>query len=229
MSRAKILIIEDDAATQRLVVKILEKEGYRILAADSLWKAKNNLARFMPDLILLDRRLPDGDGLDFCREVKSEERTKGLPVIFLTSKDSVMDKVVGLKMGGDDYLTKPFQAEELLARIEALLRRTKPESASQVKVLQAHGITLDLDRHQCSESRRIVDLWPKEFELLQVFMEKPGRLLSKEFLSERVWGHEFFPTSRAIEISIQRLRKKLGPKGDCIETVKGYGFKLQEE
>ncbi|MBI4397439.1 MAG: response regulator transcription factor, partial [Elusimicrobia bacterium] len=134
--------------------------------------------------------------------------------------------------GGDDYLTKPFQTEELLARIEVLLRRVKVGSGPSAGLRgqsAAWGILLDLERHVCSVDGRPVKLWPKEFELLQVFLERPGRLLSKEFLSERVWGHEFFPTSRAVEIAVQRLRHKLGPNGRRLETVKGYGFKLQED
>jgi DNA-binding response OmpR family regulator len=226
--KGKVLVVEDDARTQTLIVQILEKEGYKAKPADSLWKAQADMDRFVPDLVLLDRKLPDGDGLDFCRKLRSGDRTRGLPVLFLTSKDTLTDKVVGLKMGGDDYLTKPFQAEELLARIEALLRRNKDETPDSSR-LKVNGISLDRDKHECFVGSKKVDLWPKEFELLEVFLGRPGRLLSKEFLSERVWGHEFFPTSRAIEIAIQRLRRKLGPEGRRIETVKGYGFKLEEE
>jgi DNA-binding response OmpR family regulator len=229
MSRGKILLIEDDARTQILLSQILEKEGYKTKSADSLWKAQGEMTRFAPDLIVLDRKLPDGDGLEYCRRLKSEEKTKNLPVLFLTSKDSVTDKVVGLKMGGEDYLTKPFQAEELLARIEVILRRLKNEDGPAARVLRAYGVVLDLEKHQCLVDDQAVKLWPKEFELLKIFLERPGRLLSKEFLSERVWGHEFFSSSRAIEIAVQRLRHKLGSKGRYIETVKGYGFRLQEE
>ncbi len=230
MSKGKVLLVEDDQRTRNLLCQVLEKEDYKTCAGDSIWKAQGDITRFVPDLIVLDRRLPDGDGLDFCRKLKEDEKTKNLPILFLTSKDSVTDKVLGLKMGGDDYLTKPFQAEELLARIDVLLRRIKKDDAPSGQVMmKVNGITLDLDKHMCLVGAKKIDLWPKEFELLRTFMERPGRLLSKEFLSERVWSHEFLTTSRAIEISIQRLRRKLGAKGNMIQTVKGYGFKMQEE
>jgi DNA-binding response OmpR family regulator len=225
-----ILLLEDDAKTAELVSEILRKEGYLVQLAASLFSARGKIARSLPNLVIVDRRLPDGDGCDFCRDLRAEERTRSIPVLFLTSKTSTTDKVVGLKMGGDDYLTKPFDIAELLARVEALLRRTRRESEpSRPAMLKGRGVSLDLDRHVCLAGKRRIDLWPKEFELLQVFLERPGRLLSKEFLSERVWGHELFMNSRAIETAIQRLRRKLGPSGRAIETVKGFGFRYQDD
>lgn len=229
MNRRTVLVIEDDLRAQKLICQILEQEGFQTRSAGSIFQAQGQVRRLLPDLVILDRRLPDGDGVDFCRELKGSQRTKSLPILFLTTKDNTADRVVGLKMGGDDYLPKPFHAEELLARIEAILRRTGvPGEKASTKVLRSDGIVLDTDRHECRVNRKVVKLWPKEFELLQVLLERPGRLLSKEFLSERVWGHEHFTSSRAIEIAIQRLRRKLGHPGERIETVKGYGFRLQD-
>ena len=229
MSQANILLVEDDAQTQNLIRQILETEGYKVRVAPSIFRAQGEVKRLVPDLVILDRRLPDGDGIAFCRQIKAAAETSGLPILFLTAKGSISDRVLGLKLGGDDYLVKPFQCDELLARVEALFRRVKSGEEPAAKILEVHGIVLDLDRHQCRIGKRGVRLWPKEFELLQSFMERPGRLLSKEFLSERVWGHEFFTSSRAIETAVQRLRRKLGAKGQLLETVKGYGFRLQEE
>jgi DNA-binding response OmpR family regulator len=226
----RVLVVEDDAKTADLVSAVLQKEGYQVHLAASLFAAQGQMRRHPPDLVILDRRLPDGDGCGFCRDLKADDRTKAIPVLFLTSKTSTTDKVVGLKIGGDDYLAKPFDIEELLARVEALLRRAAREpSAASGLVLKARGITLDLDQHQCRADKRRVELWPGEFELLRTFLERPGRMLSKEFLSERVWGHELFTNSRAIDTAIQRLRRKLGPRGREIETVTGYGFRLRDE
>lgn len=229
MSGGTILVVEDDRRTQQLIVQILEKEGYKTRTAASTASAYTEVQRLAPSLIVLDRKLSDGDGLALCKRLRADERHNTLPVLFLSAKDTTTDKVVGLEVGGDDYLTKPFQSEELLARIQALLRRAQGESESTAKTLQVHGITLDCDRHQCVVGKKIVRLWPKEWELLQTFLERPGRLLSKEFLSERVWEHEWFANSRALDITVQRLRYKLGPKGRLIETVKGYGYQLQAE
>jgi DNA-binding response OmpR family regulator len=228
-SAGRVLIVEDDAKTSGLISELLGQEGYQVQTASSLFMAQGRLRQRQPDLVILDRRLPDGDGCDFCRQLKADPSTKAIPVLFLTSKSSTTDKVVGLKIGGDDYLAKPFDLEELLARVEALLRRASREPDDVAKVLENGGVQLDLGRHLCTAGGKKVALWPMEFELLQAFLERPGRLLSKEFLSERVWGHELLTNSRAIETSIQRLRRKLGPRGRNIETVKGFGFRWQDE
>ena len=229
MSRARILVVEDDPRVQTLLCQLLGKEGYATRSADTLFKARGQLHRNSPDLVLLDRKLPDGDGLDLCRAIKSSEPTQRIPVLFLTAKDSTVERVVGLKIGGDDYLVKPFQSEELLARIEVLLRRTRGEVEPAERLLSVHGVTMDLDKHECRLGAARIRLWPKEFEMLKVFLERPGRLLSKEFLSERIWGHDFFSSSRAIDTSVQRLRRRLGSKGHVIETIKGYGYKMQAQ
>lgn len=229
MSLGNILIVEDDSKTMNLISQILSAEGYNVRGSGTLFQAQGEVQRFFPDCIVLDRRLPDGDGLDFCRHLRSDDKTRSIPILFLTAKRSTSDKVVGLKIGGDDYLTKPFQSEELLARIEVLLRRSKGHEEPLHKMLEVHGIAMNLANHQCKVGSKIIRLWPKEFELLQLFMERPGRLFSKEFLSQRIWQHDFFSNSRAIEITVQRLRRKLGPKGSLIETVKGYGYRMDEE
>lgn len=224
MKKHTILLVEDEAAISRLIDQILTKEGYLVKKAATLKTAQTMLTKPAPDLIIMDRRLPDGDGLDFCRIVKSERKTASIPVMFLTSKGSTADKVTGLKMGGDDYLTKPFQVDELLARVEVLLRRSAPPPATTA--LSAGGIELDVENHICMSDGVEVKLWPKEFELLQIFLTRPGKVISKEFLSQQIWGHDFISTSRAVEMSVHRLKLKLKKKGDLLHTVKGYGFKL---
>jgi len=225
VTKAAILVVEDDARTQEVLAQALSAEGYAVRPAPSLFRARGEVARRLPDLVLLDRELPDGNGQDFCRELKASERTRGVPVIFLTRRAGPADQVVGLKLGADDYVPKPFQPEVLLARVEALLRRTRaaPEPAARLAV---PGVELDLEGHECRAGGKAVRLWPKEFELLRVFLEKPGRLLRRDFICERVWGHAYPGGTRAIDVAIQRLRRKLGKAGERIETVKGYGWKL---
>ncbi|MBI4248983.1 MAG: response regulator transcription factor [Elusimicrobia bacterium] len=228
MKRATILLVDDDVKTQQLIKRILELEGYLVRSAPNIFRAQGEVARHPPDLVLLDRRLPDGDGADFCKELRASDNTKGIPVIFLTVKDSASDHVAGLEIGGDDYLPKPFFPEVLVARVAAMLRRANraPEPS---QILTAEGLRLDIQRHECLVDGKPVPLWPKEFELLQIFMERPGRLLSREYLCERVWGHEYMGGSRAIETAVQRLRHKLGRRGDLIETLRGYGFKFNSD
>jgi DNA-binding response OmpR family regulator len=229
MNAPQVLIVEDDPKTQDLICRILSGEGYRTRSTPSIFGATSEVHRLLPDLIILDRRLSDGDGLELCRQLRALERTRYLPILFLTSKNTAIDRVLGLKIGGDDYLSKPFHSEELLARVEALMRRSRAPEEPPQRTLSAHGILLDLDRHECRVKNKVVDLWPKEFELLKILMERAGRLLSKEFLSERIWAHEAFASSRAIDTAVQRLRRKLGPCGDCLETVKGYGYRLTDD
>jgi len=226
MHKGEILLVEDDRSTVILIKDTLEREKYILQVANNLQKAKNELEMSIPDLIILDRRLPDGDGIDFCREIRSYKRTENVPILFLTAINGVSDKIVGLRVGGDDYLTKPFNIEELIARIDAMLRRIKKITEPSSKVLKARGIELDITRHECKVDGGLIELWPKEFELLKVFLEHKNRIISKEFLSEHVWNYEYSTTSRTIEITVQRLRKKLGKRGNLIETIKTYGYKL---
>jgi DNA-binding response OmpR family regulator len=227
MRKHHLLVIEDDPSIQRLLLQTLDKEGYRASKAKTLEEARALLRQHKPDMLILDRRLPDGDGLELCQELKTAPATAQIPILFLTSKNSTSDKVVGLKMGADDYLTKPFDLDELLARVEALLRRSAPPEGATA--YEYAGILLDTAQHQCIINGRTAELWPKEFELLKLFLSRPGHVLSKEFISMQIWGHEFIDTSRAIEMSVRRLRVKMGTKAKYLQTVKGYGFILSEK
>ncbi|MDD4005080.1 MAG: response regulator transcription factor [Elusimicrobiaceae bacterium] len=228
MKKHTVLVVEDEATISRLIDQILTKEGYNVKKASSLKMAQPGLAKPVPDLIIMDRRLPDGDGLELCRQIKNNPRLARIPVMFLTSKGSTADKVTGLKMGGDDYLTKPFQVDELLARVEVLLRRTAVP-AQQSAALAFADIEMDVENHTCTAAGAEVKLWPKEFELLRIFLSRPGKVISKEFLSQQIWGHDFISTSRAVEMSVHRLKNKLGAKGGLLLTIKGYGFKLADK
>ena len=229
MTRPKILIIEDSPSILILLRDTLEREKYFIRTAVNLKKANDELSISIPDLIVLDRRLPDGDGIDFCRELRSSKKTNNIPILFLTAINGISDKITGLRVGGDDYLTKPFNTEELTARIAAILRRSKTTKEAAPAILKTKGIVLDTNRHECRVNGKIIDLWPKEFELLKLFLSNKNRILSKDILAESVWNYEYTPTSRTIEITVQRLRKKLHKIGNIIETIKTYGYILREK
>ncbi len=228
MNHRKIFLLEDDPIIQRLIVQILEKEGYKVRACKTISSAAAEVGKFSPDLLILDRRLPDGDSIELCRILKGAHEAMPAPVMFLTSKNSTADKVLGLKMGADDYLTKPFEVDELLARVEVLLRRNSPPGPLEApQSRRLGGICLEEEKHLCTVDGKEIVLWPKEFELLKLFMSRPDKVISKDFLSQHIWGHDFIDTSRAIEMSVRRLRSKLGRRhGSLLKTVKGYGFKL---
>jgi len=223
----RILLIEDDPDFIRLVSYELELESYCVVNATSLRDARAKIKQSKPDLIILDLRLPDGDGIEFCKELRSNNATKHFPVIMLTSKDKVTDKIVGLKFGADDYVTKPFEPGELLARIEALFRRTGRIEEPQ-KLLKSSTLVLDIEKHTVVIAGKPVKLNPKEFELLHLLMSKKGKPLNRSFLTESIWGFEYFGTSRTIDFHIAQLRKKLKSCGKKISTLKGVGYKFED-
>ena len=226
-TKGSILVVEDEGKMADLIREILEGEGYSVVCAkDGAW-ARQKIKQSMPDLLILDRKLPDMDGLDLCKELRNQEKTKSLPVLVVSAKGRMEDRVVGLKLGSDDYLPKPFGADELIARVEALIRRVKNLSQGQ-KVLQSGKLVVDLDQHKVFVKGRQVKLWPKEFELLQILLEKKNRVLTRNYLFERVWGNEYPGTTRTVDETIYHLRKKLGKYGILISTIKGYGYQYEE-
>lgn len=225
-----VLVVDDDATVLSLVSDLLSGSGYKVKTVGSAFQARGALAKMHPDLVILDRGLPDAEGVDFVQEIRAQPGLGSLPVLFLTARSSPKDKVEGLRLGGDDYLAKPFSGEELVARVEALLRRVSrpPEPAH---VLKAKGILVDLDGHSVEVSGRPVRLSPKEFELLTVFLEKPGRVLNRRFLLERVWGigSELRMNVKTVDVAIGRLRTALGKWGNRIVAVQAYGYRLDVE
>lgn len=226
---ACVMVVEDEEITSDILRKFLEAEHYEVLVASSAGRAQNLLRSRIPDLIIMDRNLPDKDGLKLCQEIRQNEEWKGIPILFLTAKKSMTDKVTGLRLGGDDYLAKPFDAHELLARVEALLRRAGALQAPP-PFLQFEELRLDLARIEVTLSGKRIDLWPKEFEVLRLLLAKRGRVLSREFLLQSVWGYdkELEITTKTVAITVSRLRKKLGPYGERIYYVKGYGYRFDE-
>ncbi|MGI6603866.1 MAG: winged helix-turn-helix domain-containing protein [bacterium] len=224
----KILVVDDEATIVEFVRINLEKAGFRVVSAGDGDEALALAASERPDLIVLDIMLPGRDGFEVCRELR---RTTSVPIIMLTARDEDIDKILGLELGADDYLTKPFNPRELVARIKAILRRVDRLGKMEGQVLSRGRLQIDLERHQVTAGGRLVDLTPKEFELLELLMKNPGRVFSREMLLERLWGYDFFGDSKTVDVHIRRLREKVeeDPSSPThILTVWGVGYKFRE-
>jgi two-component system OmpR family response regulator len=223
---AKILVVDDDGHIREVLRYALQKAGHSVLEAKDGREALDSAARHAPDLMVLDILMPEDDGLSVCRQLRAHSR---LPIIFLSSRDEELDRVLGLTLGADDYITKPFSPRELVARVEAVLRRTS-EPTRPGRVL-AHGQrALDTGKHQCSFAGQPVTLTVMEFALLEVLLAAPGRVFSRAQIVEQAYGDGHFITERTVDSHVRRVRKKLSEAGsDPIETVYGVGYRLREE
>ena len=226
MAKLKILIVDDEKNIVEAVRYALEKEGFRTVVAHDGARGLELARREVPDLVLLDWMLPELDGLEVCRLLKRDEATRSIPILMLTVKSGETDKVLGLELGADDYVTKPFSPRELVARIKALLRRTQPPPAPNV--LELDALKVDWGKHLVSVKGKPVELTPKEFDLLKALVEAKGRVLSRETLLDRVWGYERSVEieTRTVDLHISQLRKKLPPVERRIVTVKSAGYRL---
>ncbi len=221
-----ILIIEDESDLAELVAFNLDKEGYRaILAADGVMGLEKAHAN-SPDLILLDLMLPGMAGTEVCKALKSSEKTSRIPVIMLTARGEEIDRVVGFEVGADDYVVKPFSTRELLLRVKAVLRRTAP-AAPAGKTIVIGAITIDTDRHTVTVAGEEIELSAIEFKLLLVLGERAGRVQSRDQLLKDVWGDSYGGDTRTVDTHLTRLRAKLGPAGEQIRTVRGFGYKME--
>ena len=225
MSSKRILVVDDDIQLCQLTSDILEEYGYQTLIANNTDQAFKKLYDGSPDLIVLDVWLPTIGGLEFCRQIRQDEQGKHVPVLMLTVQDKEMDKVMGLEMGADDYMTKPFSQRELLARIKALLRRFD-RAEPQAKVLESGDLVLDLDKHLVRVKSRTLALTPKEFDLLTTIIRSREKALSRQHLLSTVWGYDAPGNTGTIDVHIRHLRKKLGNHGDKIKTVLGFGYRF---
>jgi DNA-binding response OmpR family regulator len=223
---APILVVDDDPKIVSLVKTYLEREGLRVVTAADGKAALKAFNEFDPGLIVLDLMLPELDGLDVCRRLRADPATAGLPIIMLTAKADEVERVVGLELGADDYVTKPFSPKELVARTRAVLRRARP--LDDARPLVAGALTLDVGRHRVTLAGRELTLTPKEFDLLHVLLAAAGRALSREALLNRVWGYARADEieSRTVDVHVRRLRAKLEVEGRRIATVKGVGYRL---
>ncbi|HXH84435.1 MAG TPA: response regulator [Candidatus Tectomicrobia bacterium] len=223
----EVLVVDDESDIRALVVHHLARDGFRCRTASSGPEALAEVRQRRPDLLLLDLMLPGLDGLEVCRRLRANPATAALPIIMLTAKAEEVDRVVGLELGADDYLVKPFSPKELVARVRAVLRRTHGRPPDEAP-LRAGGIVLDVPRHRVEVRGERVLLAPREFALLQTLLEAPGRVFSREQLLERAWGLARADEleSRTVDVHVRRLRAKLGDEGRRIATVKGVGYQL---
>ena len=224
---ARILVVDDDDSIRELLGMALRHVGFDVELSGSCLDARNMIERNTPDLMVLDVMLPDGDGIDFCKRL----RAGGLrsSVLFLTARDTTEDKVRGLTVGGDDYLTKPFSLEELVARIRAILRRAGVEDDDARSMTYA-DVQLDEDSHEVRRAGQLVALSPTEFKLLRFLMVNAGRVVSKAQILDHVWEYDFDGESSIVETYVSYLRKKLDPLGPpLIQTVRGIGYRLRTE
>ncbi|HHY36362.1 MAG TPA: response regulator transcription factor [Firmicutes bacterium] len=227
--REKILIVDDEDTILEFLRINLEKNGFTVVAAGDGKEALRLARQEQPRCILLDVMLPGLDGFEVLRELR---KTMDVPVIMLTAKGDDIDKILGLELGADDYVTKPFNPRELVARIKAILRRVEKTAAnSEEGVITVGDLTLDLERHRVEVRGRVVDLTPKEFELLELLMANPGKVFSRDALLSQVWGYDYFGDTKTVDVHIRRLREKIevDPSSPVnIITVWGVGYKFRE-
>lgn len=224
--RPLVLLVEDEPAQRAVLSYNLEAEGFEVQTADNGEDALQLIAETPPDLILLDWMMPHVSGIEVCRRLKARPETRGIPIIMLSARSEEVDKVRGLETGADDYVIKPYSVTELMARLRAHLRRSRP--ASSGVVLEWSDIRLDSETHRVYRADKVLKLGPTEFRLLATFMEKPGRVFSREALLDRVWGRDIYVDTRTVDVHIGRLRKSLCAHGgeDVLRTVRGAGYAL---
>ena len=222
-----ILVIDDEADLARVVVRALEQEGYDVILATDGVTGLRIAREHRPDLVVLDLTMPDIDGLDICRVLRSEPRSARLPILVLSARASAADRVLGLELGADDYLVKPFVSQELAARVKAILRRSD-SSAAQVPVIQSGDLVIDLQAHRVSYQGTKVELTPTEFRLLELLASHKGRVFSRDEIIESALPSEQAVTERTVDAHIVRIRKALGPVAGYIQTVRSAGYCYQD-
>jgi DNA-binding response OmpR family regulator len=225
---ARILVVEDDPDIAALVTRYLDKAGFISDQASSGREALIAVAERPPDLVVLDLMLPQLDGLEVCRVLRGNEATAGLPIIMLTARADESERIVGLELGADDYLAKPFSPAELVARVRALLRRAHRATGARGPTLAYGPISIDTDRHVVSLAGRDVTLTAKEFLLLEYLLQHRGRVLSRDVLLTDVWGYRYTGGTRTVDVHVRRLREKLPILVDSLVTVKQFGYKLAD-
>ena len=226
MSQPHVMIVEDEPSQREVLSYNLAAEGYRITSAENGEEALLMIAEDRPDVIVLDWMLPSVSGIEVCRQLKIRPETREVPIIMLSARSEEVDRVRGLETGADDYVVKPYAISELMVRVKIQLRRVRPSTVGQV--LSYEDISLDAETHRVSRSDMPLKLGPTEFRLLATFMEKPGRVWSREALLDRVWGRDIYVDTRTVDVHVGRLRKVLIQHGgpDPLRTVRGSGYAL---
>ncbi|GAB3756917.1 phosphate regulon transcriptional regulator PhoB [Ramlibacter monticola] len=223
-NQPRILIVEDEPAIAELIAVNLRHNGLSPVWAEDGEAAQREIDTMLPDAILLDWMLPGASGMQLARRWRTEARTRAIPILMLTARGDEPDKVAGLDAGADDYITKPFSTQELLARIRAVLRRRAPEKTEESVAIDR--LTLDAATHRVSWQGRLLKLGPTEFKLLHFLMKHPERVHTRQQLLDRVWGDHVFIEERTVDVHVKRLREALGPAGALVETVRGAGYRI---
>ncbi|AND85117.1 response regulator [Clostridium tyrobutyricum] len=230
MSQDKILIVDDEEHICELIKFNLENNGYKTIISHNGVDAISKVEKDMPNLILLDLMLPGMDGYDVCKEIKRNPNLFSIPIIMITAKGEEFDKVLGLELGADDYVTKPFSVRELLARVKAVLRRTTVKEIN--KSYAFDNININFEKHEVLKNSEKIELTLKEFELLQILIKNKGRVMTRDFLLDKVWGYEYVGETRTVDVHIRHIRQKIedddkNPK--YIETIRGIGYRFNSE
>ena len=226
----KILVVDDESSIRELIKYNLEKEGFRIVESGDGQQAVQLAKNSKPDLVVLDLMLPGMDGLEICRTLKSQRETTAIPIIMVTAKNEEIDKIIGLELGADDYLTKPFSPRELVARVKAVLRRSHRETSLPGE-LSVQSLRLNFSRYEAYLGTEKLELTPKEYEMLKLFVTNMGRVFSRDQLLEKVWGYEYYGDTRTVDVHVRHLRVKLSGDptiAEAIETVRGVGYRFQD-
>ncbi|USD39664.1 MULTISPECIES: phosphate regulon transcriptional regulator PhoB [Ferrimonas] len=223
---ARILIVEDESAIRDMLTFVLDQHGFQTVSAEDFEQGVQKLAEPYPDLVLLDWMLPGGSGIQLAKQIRGQDHTRQIPIIMLTARGEEEDRVRGLEVGADDYITKPFSPKELVARIKAVLRRSAPTRLEEV--IEVRGLKLDPVSHRVSVDESLLDMGPTEFRLLHFFMTHPERVYSREQLLDNVWGTNVYVEDRTVDVHIRRLRKAIQLNGhdSLIQTVRGAGYRF---
>jgi two-component system alkaline phosphatase synthesis response regulator PhoP len=227
MSEYKILAVDDEEHIQELIKFNLENSGYKVICCGNGTEALKIAKSEKPDLVLLDVMLPGIDGYDVCKEIRKDNNVSNIPIIMITAKSEELDKILGLELGADDYITKPFSVRELLARVKAVLRRTTIQPMD--KSYRFDNIIVDFEKHEVTNDGKRIELTLKEFEVLEILIKNKGRVITRDFLLDKVWGYEYFGETRTVDVHIRHLRQKIeeddkNPR--YIETIRGVGYRF---
>jgi len=231
MSFGRVLVVDDEEHIVELIKFNLENHGYEVITAYDGEEAITKAKKEMPNLIILDLMLPLIDGIDVCKKIKKDSETNNIPIIMLTAKSDETDKVIGLEIGADDYMTKPFGIRELMARVKAVLRRSGDSNKTEdIKIIRVGDVIIDDEKHEVIKDGIKLELTLKEYELLKILALNRGKVLSRNFLLDEIWGYDYFGETRTVDVHIRHLRKKIedndkNPK--YIETIRGIGYKMK--
>lgn len=228
-NRKTILIVDDEEHILELLKYNLEKAGYKVVASENGGDTFRLMKDHVVDLLVLDLMLPDMDGIEICKRIRQWDEYARLPIIMLTAKSEEIDRIIGLELGADDYVTKPFSVKELVVRVKTVLRRTEKDQAEASSLITCENLSMDLSRHEVTIDQQLIEFTLKEFELLKFLLLNRGRVMSRNYLLDEIWGYDYFGETRTVDVHIRNIRKKIGDKGldELIETVRGVGYKIR--